>query len=218
MGRGRKTATAILREIENSPVERAPQGACFDREGEKDRFATLMQYQGAVPEVKKRGGEGEALRTRTKHYCPPGSNKGMHEGDVDWQKRFGELAKDVEENQAFLERMEAAGQVLSPLPLHLPLPPLPPLSLLLPPLPPLLPSTRGYRSAPRPPARACAFFPCAGKMQQLEPRQTRKFRTPEPEMRRQGHVHRAVINGTIAERYREMREIDKKLEERAANK
>jgi len=111
VGRGRKTATAILREVESNPVERAPRGACFDREGEKDRFATLMQYQGAVPEVKKR----EEVRTRTKHYCPPGSNKGMHEGDVDWQKRFGELAKDVEENQAFLERMEAAGQVRTPL-------------------------------------------------------------------------------------------------------
>ncbi|KAJ1485951.1 hypothetical protein T484DRAFT_1791587 [Baffinella frigidus] len=141
LGRGRKTATAILREVESNPVERAPRGAFKDRESEKDRFATLMQYQGAVPEVQKRAGGDEALRTRTKHYCPPGSNKGMNEGDVDWNKRFGELAKDVEENQAFLVRMEAAGQ---------------------------------------------------------------------------GHAHRAVVNGTIAERYREMREIDKKLEERAA--
>eukprot|EP00802_Teleaulax_amphioxeia_P015816 Tamp_15916.p1 GENE.Tamp_15916~~Tamp_15916.p1 ORF type:complete len:221 (-),score=42.03 Tamp_15916:716-1378(-) len=112
--RGRRTKSAIEDHIARDPEQaRAPPrgGPGINREVEKDRLASLMQYEGNVPQVKPR----QALNTKTKFYCPRDSNALADPADPSslpamLQKRFAELTKEVEENQRFLHDMTKTGQ------------------------------------------------------------------------------------------------------------
>jgi len=79
-----------------NPVRReAPLKRGMDREFEKQRFATHMQFDGDVPVV--------APRQR-----PVPAAEKSHEQMLN--ERFGELMVQVEEGQAFLDRVSQAGQ------------------------------------------------------------------------------------------------------------
>lgn len=68
-----------------------------------------MQYEGNVPLVKARA----EMNTRTRFYCPPENhqaNRDAPDRQSVLQARFSELAKEVEENQNFLQEMSKSGQ------------------------------------------------------------------------------------------------------------
>mmetsp|Transcript_34389 Transcript_34389/g.70922 ORF Transcript_34389/g.70922 Transcript_34389/m.70922 type:complete len:242 (+) Transcript_34389:51-776(+) len=105
---GKKTASQIALEVEKEgrPAPR-PGRPGIDRNKEKQRLATIMQFEGNVPQVQQR-----ELATKTRHYAPPGSNRADEPTDTvtALQRRFGELTTEVEENHKFLQDMKAAGQ------------------------------------------------------------------------------------------------------------
>jgi hypothetical protein len=79
-----------------NPVRReAPLKRGMDREFEKQRFATHMQFDGDVPVV--------APRQRPVPAAEKSQEQMLNE-------RFGELMVQVEEGQAFLDRVSQAGQ------------------------------------------------------------------------------------------------------------
>jgi hypothetical protein len=110
--RGRRTKSSIDDAIARDPTRTAaPSQGKPGRDGnaEKERLASLMQYEGNVPSVKARAG----MNTRTKFYCPPENhqaNGAAPDRQALLQARFQELSKQVEENQSFLQEMSKNGQ------------------------------------------------------------------------------------------------------------
>ena len=113
-GRGIRTKATIETQVALDPHIAYRGQVCppgIDRDSEKERLAQLMQYQGDVPQVKPR----QALNTKTKRYCPVSANTFGEAGQGGGRAallhaRFAELAKEVEENQGFLQEMAKSGQ------------------------------------------------------------------------------------------------------------
>uniref|UniRef100_A0A7S1E137 Uncharacterized protein n=1 Tax=Hemiselmis andersenii TaxID=464988 RepID=A0A7S1E137_HEMAN len=94
--RGRKTVGTIEREVARNPVRlEAPTNKGMDRDFERERLARHFQFDGEVPQVAPKKKAARAAEQ-------------SHEDLL--QNRFSELMGQVEEGQAFLQDMTAAGQ------------------------------------------------------------------------------------------------------------
>ena len=117
-GRGIRTKATIEIQVARDPhiAYRGQVRPGIDRDSEKERLAQLMQYQGDVPQVKPRQVKPrQALNTKTKRYCPVSANTFDEAGQGGGRAallhaRFAELAREVEENQTFLQEMAKSGQ------------------------------------------------------------------------------------------------------------
>mmetsp|Transcript_38395 Transcript_38395/g.98188 ORF Transcript_38395/g.98188 Transcript_38395/m.98188 type:complete len:209 (-) Transcript_38395:133-759(-) len=94
--RGRKTAGTIGREVARNPVRlEAPTNKGMDRDLEREKLARHFQFDGEVPQV--------APRAKAAPAAEQSQEAALH-------RRFADLMGQVEEGQAFLEQMKAAGQ------------------------------------------------------------------------------------------------------------